>query len=107
VSPGVIATSTVAADSTTTFTDLQTSARYAAGETVTGPFVYYSTFNTSTAAATGGGARVLAWDAGTETYDHPEWWPDTDERREFIGPTNPATVDGITLALYDVWTVTA
>lgn len=54
-----------------------------------------------------GNGRVLKWDADAEAYDHSAWHQDTTEPREFVGPTNPATIGTITGPVFgDRWTPT-
>lgn len=89
ISTSPVTSSVVGADSRTTFLDLTASTRYAAGPSVNGPFVW---FRTPAAAEdddetpTGGGDRMLLWDADEEAYSRPELWADTSAPRIFIGP---------------------
>jgi hypothetical protein len=50
-----------------------------------------------------GNAKVLRWDGTAGAYDHPEWWGDTSEPREFRGPNDPSTEAGITMGFADTW----
>lgn len=46
-------------------------------------------------------ARVLTWDGST--YVPAGYRADTSVPREFRGPTDPTTVDGVVMADYDAW----
>lgn len=55
-----------------------------------------------------GNARVLLWDAGTSDYLPASYRTDTSQPREFVGPTDPSTLDSITGPVFgDRWTPTA
>jgi hypothetical protein len=51
--------------------------------------------------------RVLIWDTVTSNYIPSNWRSDTSQPREFVGPTDPSTINGITLVFGDRWTPTA
>jgi hypothetical protein len=54
-----------------------------------------------------GNARVVLWDAAAHAYIPSVFLTDTSLPREFIGPTDPSTIPGLTLAEGDRWTPTA
>jgi hypothetical protein len=99
-----VASATVAADSTTTVTDLDEEARYVAGTSPAGPF---TTFITPTPATGTSNSRVLLWNTATQLYEPTSWRLDTTQPREFVGPTDPesdASVNGPVFG--DRWTPT-
>lgn len=57
-------------------------------------------------AAQGGSGAELTWDADLATYVPTSLHADTSLRREFFGPTDPSSVDGVVMGQYDTWTVT-
>lgn len=54
----------------------------------------------SQGSAQGGSGSTLAWDADTGTYTTSQ------PVREFVGPVDPSTLDGITPVFGDRWTPT-
>jgi hypothetical protein len=64
---------------------------------------------TISAGAGSSNGRVLLWDVEADAYDHPEWWGDTSQPREFVGPqiANPANIAEIAGPVFgDRWTPT-
>lgn len=55
----------------------------------------------------GGNARVLLWDTNTSDYIPAPYRTDTSLPREFVGPTDPNTLNSITGPVFgDRWTPT-
>jgi hypothetical protein len=94
--------SAVVSNGSAFFTGLREFENYTAHATVAGQNVQVP-FSTSGEA---GGGSVLLWDAGEANYMPAASRADTSQPREFIGPTDPNSIDGITLAFGDRWTPT-
>jgi hypothetical protein len=92
------AVSAVMAGGTATFDGLREYEDYTVHGTVSGQ-VLSVTFTTDGGPNAQGGS-VLAWDADAEVYILAPG------AREFVGPVDPSTIEGITMAPGDRWTPT-
>jgi hypothetical protein len=113
-----VTTGTVAPGGSVTFTGLAEQGRYAAYALGTGvrfgtgptgpqqPVAIPDRERLKTLEDNAGNARVLLWNAGQGTYTPTAYLSQTGSPREFIGPTDPATIAGVTLADGERWTRT-
>lgn len=102
--------SAVVTGGTATFTGLRELHEYVAHATIGTPDIDGAGITrVQTSFKTSGGSsasRVLLYDEAAETYLPAEYQTDTSQPREFVGPVDPDTIEGITLAYGDRWTPT-